>query len=421
MADSRVVSSVRSWAGGLVPERGTARTLALLTMVQAVGFGLFLSASTIFLRRSVGLSAGEVGVGLSVAGLAGLLLTVPIGRAADRWGARLPLVTVYALLAVLFAGYTMVSGLVSFVLIASAISICETSSTPLRMTLTYEAFEPAARVRVSAQMRSFFNVGIVFGAAMASVAVAMNSREAFVAVMVVTAACHAGCALIAARVPARRPQVSSDGRDPVRSRSGLRDLRFVSLALLCGVLELYQPILTVGLPLWIMDHTEAPTSVYSILLILNTVLVIALQVVASRAAETATGAAALLRRAGLLLALGCLVFAFSEATSPMVAVPLLLLGTAVLVWGEISQAAGSWGVSLHLPPPGRQGDYQGVFALGRGLQQTVGPFLVATVVVSNGQPGWWGLAALFVLAGVACPPLTRAAQNRRSDLALAGR
>ncbi|MFJ3660014.1 MFS transporter [Streptomyces sp. NPDC090119] len=420
MASNPAVKAIRSWASDLVPARGPARRLAVLTVVQATGFGLFLTASAIFFQSAIGLSAGQVGAGLSVAGLAGMACTVPIGRLADRFGARLPLLASYAALTMLFATYCGVTGFVGFLVLAALVSVCETSSHPLRMTLTHEVFPADERVRVSAQMRSLFNVGFMLGAAIAGSALAVGSRSAFYAVALLTAVAHACCAVITWRLPGRAKKAAEpDSPAEPRSRSGLRDIRFVSLALLCGVLEFYQPILMVALPLWIIGHTEAPSSVNAVLLILDTVLVIAFQVAASRGAETAAGAARTLRRSGVLLAACCLVFALTENVSAVVAVPLLLVGTAVLVLGELSQAAGSWGLSLHLPPAGRQGEYQGVFALGRGLQQTAGPFLVTALAVGQGRIGWVLLATLLLFAGLACPPLARAAEAAKQAAAQA--
>ncbi|MFG2375674.1 MFS transporter [Streptomyces sp. NPDC048504] len=413
MAGNRAVNAVRTWAAETVPAPGPARRLAVLTVVQSVGFGLFLSSSAIFFRRSVGLTAAQVGLGLSAAGLAGLLCTVPIGRLADRFGARRPLITVYAALAALFTGYCAVGGFAGFVALACAISVCETSSHPLRMTLTHEVFDAGARVRVSAQMRSLFNLGFMLGAAVAGGVLAVGGRGAFVAMILLTAVAHACCAVLTGRLPGRTVEAAPAGPGAPKRRSGLRDIRFVTLSLLCGVLELYQPILTVALPLWIIGRTRAPGAVNSVLLMLDTVLVIAFQVAASRGAETAPGAARLLRRSGVLLAVCCLVFALTQDRGPLVAVPLLLLGTVLLVVGELGQAAGSWGLSLHLPPPGRQGEYQGVFALGRGLQQTVGPYLVTALAVGAGRLGWALLAALLLLAGLVCPPLAGAALKTR--------
>jgi hypothetical protein len=169
--------------------------------------------------------------------------------------------------------------------------------------------------------------------------------------------------------------------------------------------------LTVGLPLWILLRTSAPASLNAVLLVIDTALVFFLQVPLSRGAETPSGAARVLRRSGVLLAACCVVFAVTQRQHAYVAVPLLLAGGVILVLGEINQAAGSFGVAFHLPPPGRQGEYQGIFALGRGLQQSVGPYLVTALTIGLGYAGWLVMAALLLAAGFACVPLTRGAER----------
>jgi hypothetical protein len=47
-----------------------------------------MTGSAVFVTRSVGLSAAQVGLGLTIAGAVGLGAGVPAGRAADRRGAR---------------------------------------------------------------------------------------------------------------------------------------------------------------------------------------------------------------------------------------------------------------------------------------------------------------------------------------------
>jgi len=167
----------------------------------------------------------------------------------------------------------------------------------------------------------------------------------------------------------------------------------------------------VGLPLWIIASTTASAAVNSALLVEDTVVVFLFQVAMSRGADTAKGSARSLRRSGILFAACCLLFALTQHTGPLAAVPLLLGGTLVLVLGEISHATGAFGLSLHLPPPKRLGEYQGVFALGRGLQRTAGPILVTTLVIGMGRTGWALMAALLLLAGLVSVPLTRSAEN----------
>lgn len=407
----------RIWAAGMLPQGKVARQMSYIAMVQSTGFGVFLTSSAIFFTRTIGLTSGQVGVGLSVANVLGLAFTVPLGRFADSVGARNLLLIVYVGLAVLFASFCMVGDFPWFIIVASLLSVGETSVTPLRMTLTRALCGPQERLRVSAQARSLSNIGFMLGAMAAGAALALGGRGAFYAVVLSTAAAQAACAAVLWRLPAPAPR-REHAALPARPRAAHLDVRVVGLAILSGILEMYQPLLTVGLPLWIITHTRAPASVNSALLVLDTVLVFLLQVPLSRSAETTAGSARMLRRAGVLLGASCLVFALTEGTGALVSIPLLVAGAAILGIGEVSHAAGSFGLSLHMPPPQRQGEYQGVFALGRGLQRTAGPALIAMLVTGFGRAGWSLLAALFLLAGGLSVPLTRIAVTCKSAQAL---
>jgi hypothetical protein len=387
-----------------------ARRLAILALAQSLGLGVYLTSGVIFFVRIVGLTSTQVGVGLSAAGIFGLLFTVPIGRMADRVGAKRLLLLSYAALAILFCGYYEVRSFGSFLILASLISIAETNANPLRMTLTRASFPPSEHVRIGSQMRGLFNVGFMVGAVLAGGALAVGTHAAFYAVVFFTAATQLICALITWRLPAPK-HVAAQHAAGAKPRHGLRDVRFVGISVLSGILELYQPILTVGLPLWIVLRTSAPASFNAVLLVIDTAMVFFLQVFFGRGAETPSGAARILRRSGVLLAACCVVFAATEHERAYIAVPLLLVGGVILVLGEISQAAGAFGVSFHLPPPGRQGEYQGIFALGRGLQQSAGPYVVTALVIGLGYVGWLILAALLLAAGFACVPLTASAER----------
>src|SRR5215831_4905086 len=71
-----------------IPARGAGRTLALVSFIDSIGTGLFLAGSAIFFVRSIGLSAAQVGLGLSIAGVVGFATTVPMGVLGDRVGPR---------------------------------------------------------------------------------------------------------------------------------------------------------------------------------------------------------------------------------------------------------------------------------------------------------------------------------------------
>lgn len=382
----------------LVPAPGTERRMGVLTLTQSLGTGLFLTSSAIFFTRTVGLSTESVSAAMSVAGLCGFLATVPGGRVADRFGARRPLAASYGLLAVLFLGYAFVEGIAVFTAIACAIAVCETVGSPLRAALTHALFGSARSAGVRARMRSLFNLGFTAGAGLAGVALTSDSRLAFLLVVTGNAALQLTAAVIALRL---RP----DGPEMVpatagRSWAAFRDGRFLLATALTGILELFQPLLAVGVPLWIVNRTSAPGALVAALTIVNTVLVVLLQVAASTGSDTVSGSGRLLLRAGLLMALACCLFAGSGDAATSWAVVLLFAGTVVMTLGEVAQSAGGWGLSFALPPEGRMGEYQGVFGLGRGLQQFLGPALVIMLPLSMGTAGWLVLAALFLACGL---------------------
>ncbi|MGA5200829.1 MFS transporter [Streptomyces variegatus] len=419
MAEARRYAAVlRAWFRETLPAAGNARRLGVLTLIQSLGLGVFLTSSAVFFTRTIGIPAQRVGLALSVAGLCGLVCTVPIGRLADRLGAGRVLTVNFLLAAVGFTAYCLVDGFASFLAVACAIAVLETSAGALQASLTDALVGEAERVRVSAQMRSLFNLGFLGGAALAGAAIAAGTSTALYATVLANAALQlvSVAVLLGMRLPAgagpRAPAAEAPGG--VLRSAALRDVRYVAVALVCGALELYHPLLTVGLPLWIVTGTDAPALLVSGLLILDTVLVLLFQVAVSKGARTPAGAARMLRWAGWALGASCLVFAVSGGHGALLDSAALLGGALVLVLGELYQASASWGLSFGLAPAGRQGEYQAVFSLGRGFQQFAGPWLMTSLVVGAAGTGWLVLAALFALLGLAAPPLVRGLEKARA-------
>ncbi|MGZ5418693.1 MAG: hypothetical protein ACXWDI_16105 [Nocardioides sp.] len=71
----------------MLPDNPLARRLSLQSGLSAIGSGVFLTGNAVF-TQVVGLSAAQVGVGISVTGVVGFPVPVPLGRVADRVGPR---------------------------------------------------------------------------------------------------------------------------------------------------------------------------------------------------------------------------------------------------------------------------------------------------------------------------------------------
>ena len=390
-----------------LPSGPAARRLAFLSLIDSVGTGLFLAGSALFFSRVIGLSTAQIGFGLSLAGVAGLLALVPVGVLADRYGARRVLVVLQAWRAGWFAVYPFVPGMALFVLVAAAVGAAERPVGPVTQAVVAAAVEEGDRVRTLAIMRSVRNVGFTLGALLGTGFLAVGTAAAFRTLVLLDAASFVAAAALLARLdlpaaagPSRRPL-------PGAGLRSFRDGRYLVLAACNGVLILHTVLLAIAIPLWIGGHTAVPVATVGVLLLVNTVLAVLLQVRLSRGAEEPVGAARRQRQGGLALAGCCLLLALAGSVPAGPAVALAMVAVVALTLGEIWQSAGAWGLSYAYAPADRRSAYLSVYTLGATGTGIAGPLLVTVAVVDRGVPGWLGLAALLAAAGAAVPVLVR--------------
>ena len=384
----------RAWA--VLPPAGPLRRYAFVSLVDATGTGMFLTVSVLFFTRVVGLSAHSVALGLSLAGLAAMLGAVPLGSLGDRFGHRRVWVTVTVVQALVFAAYPFARTFPVFLALATVASLAEVGGSPLRGAYLSRIAGPEQRVHARAYNQAVTNAGFALGALGAGVALGVGTRAAYVSLILADAASFAICAVILATLPTAGGRSGPRQARAAGPRSVLRDLRYLTFCVLNGLLMTYGAILTVGLPLWIVRRTHAPAWTVAGTLLLSTLLVVTLQVRASRGTQTVRGAARAMIRSGVFLLAACLVFAATRTLPAPGAIIVLGAGCALLTLGEMSQSAGAWSLSYALAPEDRQGEYLGAFAMGTRIYDSLGPILVISVVLGFGQLGWALLGLLYL-------------------------
>lgn len=393
----------------LLPASHPARSLALATLASAAGFGAFTVTGAVFFVRSVGLSAEEVGTGLAAAGIAGVVGSAAAGRLADRWGARELFIAVALVQAALFAAYTAVHSFTLFVVVACLLGLAERAAGVVRSTIIATTVLGEERVRVKAYLRSVFNIGVSLGAAAAALPLQLDTRGAYLALLL-------GCAgtfLVAAAAGWHLPRVTPPRPGPgVAKVRAFTDVPYLAVAVLCGFLSIHHSLLVVALPIWVTSATDAPRSIVAGLLLLNTGLTIALQVWASRGADTVAGAGAAARRGAVLVGLACPLFAATTAVSGVSASGLLILGVGLLTLGELWISVAAWGLAFGLADSHAPGEYQSVFALGTSVDSVLGPLMATVIVLGLGVPGWLLAGAAFLLMAVTMPAVARWAHVR---------
>ena len=104
----------------ILPPTKLERDLALQCVLSAFATGSFLTGTAVFFTQIVGLTGSQVGLGMSIAGVVTLLLSLPLGRLSDRVGAK-PLWAVASLVeALLYFAWPLAGGMLTFVAAAVA-------------------------------------------------------------------------------------------------------------------------------------------------------------------------------------------------------------------------------------------------------------------------------------------------------------
>ncbi|MET7808449.1 MFS transporter [Micromonospora chersina] len=381
----------------LLPPPGTVRILTTSSLIASVGYGLYVTGSAVYFVRSVGLSASQVGVGLSVAAIVGFLASMPAGLLSDRLGAKRVTVSLMVLQSVTLASLTLVRGFPTFLVGMALLGLLENAANVSRAAMLAHALPSDERVGAAAYGRTAVNVGVSAGTAFCGVALQIDSRPAYLALILGNALAASVAAVIDSRVPEReRERVRAAERPPAPPRT--IDLPYLAVAAMTSLSRFGDLILTVALPLWIIAETDAPRGLGAWLILLNTGLVILLQVRVARGAERPSRSHALVRLSFALLVLTGPLLARTVTTATWLQIGLLVAVAALITVSELACESARWSLRYRLAPEHAQGRYSGMFSMGSTLPAFVGPALILALIERLGAGGWLVLSGLFAVA-----------------------
>jgi hypothetical protein len=394
-----------------LPAPGPLRRLAWGTMISAIGNGAWYTSWALFLTRSVHLTPGQVGLGMTVAGVCGVVCAPALGWLGDRVGARELFAVALAVQGGASLGYAAVHGMALFMLVTSVAQVASSGSGGPRNALVLGLSSKRDQLEILGRLRSISHTGWALGAVIGAAVITVNTRPAYLALLGVNGASYAVYAALVSAVPRIHAPARGGQRTGIRV---LADRPYMSLAGLMGILALCWAMLSSGLPLWVALHTQAPRTISAVVVLISCVGIAALQVRVARVITSPTGAARAAVASGGALAASCLVFALTAGRGAAPAVALIVLAACLHLTGELLFVAASWGLSVPLMPAHAPSEYQGAFATGEALALMAAPALMTTLIADWGQPGWLVLAAIFLLPATAAIPATRWALRTRS-------
>ncbi|MGY2873804.1 hypothetical protein ACVW00_000994 [Marmoricola sp. URHA0025 HA25] len=400
---SQTVTPARLTRRG-IPTDSTLRVLALGTLVNRASGGAVFTTFALYFTRHVHLEPAQVGIALSIAAVAGALAQVPGGQWADARGPREVMRDLTVLTGIATAGLAIARSFWALVVAISLVAAAQMAANAVRNGYIARIAVGGQGVPFKAYLRAVTNVAMTFGALLGGIALWIDEPWAYVGVFLLDAATSLLTGLLFNRLPHLSGAPARADGEP---RLGVvRDLPYVAATLLTAVLFMHFVVLEIGIPLWISEHTTAPTSMVAIMLGLNTIAVALFQVRLSRGAEDVTSGASAVLRGSAWIAASFVLIAFTDGIARGAAIVVLLLSASVHVVGEMVSSSGQWGVSMGLAPVERQGQYQGFAALGFSLSRVAAPTLITTLCIQWGRPGWFVLAGLVLASGLLMKPVS---------------
>ncbi|MCX5375067.1 MFS transporter [Streptomyces sp. NBC_00091] len=387
-----------------------ARIMLLGQLLDRTGTGVWAASSVLFFTFVVGLDAGRLGLLFGVGAVAGIAGSPIAGHLADRCPVRPLLIACHLLRLVALCAMLVVTRFDLLLLIVAVTHLGDRAAKTLEMLFaTRVAGE--RRATYQALSRSAANAGYAVGAGIAAAGLAVGTRGAYEVLILGNALSFLAAAVLVWRtreprghgrlvapVPDRcTPEPGTAGSDMKDSgaagTSPWRDRGYLRFVLLDIPMNLDDALLNVGLPLWLVHHTDAPHALVPAFLALNTVLALTLQLTVSAKVRTPRQAAAAVAWYGLFLLGACALLALTPEHGPWTASATLLAAATLVTAAELVRSVCSWELAVSLAPQHARASYLGVAGISPSAQKAAGPLLLTGAVMTAGPLGWLALGA----------------------------
>ncbi|MDK0520140.1 MFS transporter [Streptomyces sp. ML-6] len=395
------------------PGGRNARIMLLALAVDRTGSGLWAASSVLYLTFVTQLSAQQIGVLLGTAGVAGIAGSPLAGRLAGRFPVRPLLIGCHLLRLVTLALVLVCSDFGALLPVIAVTYVGDRAAKTLEMLFaTRTAGE--RRAAYQALSRSAANAGYGVGAGIAAIGLAVGTTGAYRALILGNALSFVVAAVLVWRTDEARERtlevarsgapagdgreapvgdgrevLAGDGREaPVRRTGPWRDRGYLRFALLDIPMNLDDSILAVGLPLWLVERTSAPHALVPAFLVINTVLVVVLQLSVSKRAEGPRRATRAVLLYGVLTFVCCGCLAAAALVGTWAAAALLLAAALLVTLAELMRSVSSWELAVLLAPEDSRAAYLGVAGMSQSIQKSAGPPLLTGAVMAAGPVGW---------------------------------
>jgi MFS family permease len=395
------------------PPSPLAGRLSAQSLLFALGEGTFMTGSAVFFTQIVGLSAAQVGLGLTFAGIAAFVAALPMGRLVDRFGPKRMWALGAAGQAAMFSLWPFIGDFRGYLVMAIGMEVIGSLGQVAYSAYTIDVLPPAERVRSRAYMYSALNLGFTLGSVTGGVALAFHSNHVLQAVPWFTATVF----LLNAAAIIRLPRAPHDERtaeqrhERVPGPGPLRNPGWMLTNFLVGVFWTNQVLLNVVIPLWLVQETDAPRVLLAFLFGTNTVMCIFLPLVAARGVTGVPTALRAVRRSAVFFVVACVITLTTHETVGLLTIVLVWAAHVAVTGAELYLSAANWTFEAELMDPRQRGAYQGAGNLTGTLGKVWAPAAYTFLAITWGAGGWLVIAGIIVVASIAVHPATSMARR----------
>jgi MFS family permease len=383
--------------------------LSAATLVNRSGT-MVLAFLVLYVTHSLGVTPARAALALMVYGVAALLAMPLAGILSDRVG-PLPIMKASLFLTgFLLLLFPLAKSYSAILLMTFAFAVLNESVRPASLSMVSDLVGPAQRKSAFALSRLAANLGMSVGPAIGGILALYSFRWLFL--VDGTTSLLAGTVLALApmrhlgRQKTHEPEwadatdlgreIEADSSAPLVALHPATDLRafrnprmlYFLAALIPVQLVFFQ--FTSTLPLFLVRYLYFPESVYGTIFTVNTLLIVVLEVPLNTAMAHWT------RRQTLML--GAFLYAVGFGSYALVGIvpfgKTAGVFAAVVLWtfGEMILMPGSAAYAAEIAPPGRRGEYMGMYTMSFNIAFAVGPWLGASILGKWGASTVWGAA-----------------------------
>jgi len=406
----------------MIPPTQLSRRLALQSMLFSTGNGAFNTGSAVYFTQIIGLTAAQVGLGLTIAGVVSFVVAYPAGKLVDRIGARYMWAGGTILGAATFAFWPFIHGFTAYLAVSLLFEVLNNLGYAGYNAYVLDVLPEKERVETQAHLYSALNLGFTLGAIIGGVTLAFNDNDVLrwiPYVSVVLMLFNSASILRLPRAPHERvPGDATTSRRPKPTTpSPLRNPGWLFSSFFQSIIWSNQVLLNIVIPLWLVQETDSPHWLLAWLFGTNTVLCIFLPAYTSKGVNTISDALRRARYATGFFVVSCAITMITHSTAGFITALLVWLGHVTVTGAELAIGSASWAFQAKLMDPTRRGEYGGAAEVTGTLGRFWAPAVFTWLALSWKAHwhfvhwGWVAIAAICVVGMIGLHPAGYAAER----------